>query len=345
MSATATKIQTRLLTGFDDPSFGAEQWTQLLARGDTDSICLTWEVQRTWWETLGHGRLLLIAAERDGEVVALAPLFTDGGMIYNLCPEDYLDFVGDIGDPETLDALLNEARAQVAAFVGFQFYFIGDQSRTGRRLQDAAGRLGLKCFGESSLPAPVLDMAGMPEAALEATRKKSLVRHERYFQKTGTLEVQHFQDGESILPQLPEFFAQHIARRAVTEQPSIFLKPQQRAFYERLTQRIADTGWLRFTRVTWNGKPIAFHFGLCYQGRYLYAIPTFDVELSRHWPGEVLMRQLLLAALAEGTKTFDFGIGDEAYKSRYATGVTHLRTWGLYPPEQVAKKSEEESVQ
>lgn len=56
------------------------------------------------------------------------------------------------------------------------------------------------------------------------------------------------------------------------------------------------------------------------------------------------MRQLLLAAIAEGAKTFDFGIGDEAYKSRYATGVTHLRTWGLYLPEHV-KNSEEGSVQ
>ena len=337
---SAPKIQTRLLAGFDDPSFGAEQWRQLLPRGGTDSICLTWEVQRTWWETLGHGRLLLIVAERDGAVVALAPLFTDGGMIYNLCPEDYLDFVGDISTPEILDALLEEARAQVPECLGFQFYFIGDQSCTGQRLGDAAARLGLKCFDEGALPAPALDLAGMPEVALAATRKNSLVRHERYFQQTGTLAVQHFQEGEHILPQLADFFAQHVARRAVTEQPSLFLKPEQRAFYEQLVQRIADTGWLRFTRVTWNGKPIAFHFGLCYRGRYLYAIPTFDVELSRHWPGEVLMRQLLLAAIAEGAKVFDFGIGDEAYKYRYSTGATPLRTWGLYPPEPMPNKSE-----
>ena len=340
MNATAPEIRTRLLTGFDDPSFGAEEWSRLLPSGDTDAICLTREVQRTWWETLGHGRLLLIVAERGDRALALAPLFTSGGMIYNLCPEDYLDFIGDISDPEILDALLNEARAQAPDFCGFQFYFIGDQSRTGRRLADAAGRLGLKIFDEGSLPAPALDMAGQPEAALAATRKKSLVRHEKYFQQNGALAVEHFQDGAAILPQLPEFFAQHIARRAVTEHPSIFLKPEQRAFYERLTPDAARHGWLRFTRVSWNGKPVAFHLGLCYRGRYLYAIPTFDVALAQHWPGEVLMRQLLLAAIAEGAKTFDFGIGDEAYKYRYATGVTQLRTWGLYPPGVSAGKSE-----
>ena len=335
MSTMTARVNTRLLSGFDDASFGAEQWTQLLPLGDTDSICLAWEVQRTWWETLGHGRLLLIVAERDGTDVAVAPLFTSGGMIYNLCPQDYLDFVGDISDPDILDALLNEACAHVPDFTGFQFFFIGDQSRTGQRLSDASVRMGLKCLDEGSLPAPALDMAGKPDVALAATRKKSLVRHERYFQKSGTLHVEHEQDGERILTHLSEFFAQHIARRAVTDHPSIFLKPEQRAFYECLVQRTAHSGWLRFTRVLWNGKPIAFHFGLCYHGRYLYAIPSFDVELSQHWPGEVLMRQLFLAAIAEGAKVFDFGIGDEAYKYRFATDVTHLRTWGLYPLEQV----------
>src|SRR3954468_24529465 len=128
MIAANTDIRTRVLEGFEDPSFGQEQWSELLARGDTNSICLTWEVQRTWWETFGRGRLLLIVAERADEVMALAPLFTDGGMVFNLCPEDYIDFVGDISDPEVIDAILKTARSCVPDFVGFRFYFIGDQS-------------------------------------------------------------------------------------------------------------------------------------------------------------------------------------------------------------------------
>ena len=90
-------------------------------------------------------------------------------------------------------------------------------------------------------------------------------------------------------------------------------------------------GWLRFTCITWNDRPIAYHFGLCYRGRYLFGIPSFAIDLARYSPGEVLLRQLLIAAIEEGAHTFDFGIGDEAYKYRFATDVVQLRTWGLYP--------------
>jgi hypothetical protein len=48
-------------------------------------------------------------------------------------------------------------------------------------------------------------------------------------------------------------------------------------------------------------------------------------------PGEVLLRQLIRAAVEEGADVFDFGIGDEAYKYRFATGQEQLITWGIYP--------------
>ena len=256
--------------------------------------------------------------------------------IFFICPEDYLDFVGDIGDPETLDALLNTARGQVPDFAGFRFYFVSDKSRTGARLQKAAVRLGLACFDEGALPAPALDLAGQPDAARTATRKKSLMRHERGLQREGELAVRQFLLAAEVLPQLPEFFEQHIARRAALGQASIFLKPEQRAFYERLTRAASEQGWLRFMRVEWKGCAIAFHYGLCYRSRYLYAIPSFAIDLAKRSPGEVLLRQLLLAAIAEGASVFDFGIGDEAYKYRFATQVQYLRTWGLYPSGPVA---------
>jgi CelD/BcsL family acetyltransferase involved in cellulose biosynthesis len=41
---------------------------------------------------------------------------------------------------------------------------------------------------------------------------------------------------------------------------------------------------------------------------------------------------LLLAAMAEKAHTFDFGLGDEAFKSRFATRVNRVRNWGLYDP-------------
>jgi CelD/BcsL family acetyltransferase involved in cellulose biosynthesis len=330
-----SSITTRFLNSFDDPILGTEQWEKLLASGDTDTVFLTWQWQRAWWESFGRGDLLLIIAQRANQIVALAPLFSEAGMIFFVGSggSDYLDFVGDISDPEILYELLKTASEQVPDFLGFRFYLVPDTSHTGQRLQEVASQLNLICFDEGSLPAPALAIAAQPEVAHAAIHKKSLVRHENSFRRDGRLRVQHLQNGVDILPHLSIFFHQHIKRWEKTPYPSLFLNQNQRDFYQRLTCIAARTGWLRFTRLDWEDRPIAFHFGFSYHGSFLWYKPSFAIDLARRSPGEVLLRQLLLAAIAEGAETFDFGIGDEAFKQRFATHVNYVRTWGLYPSE------------
>ena len=337
----ATTIITRLLCGFDDPSFGPAQWDRLSATGQSDVVFLTWHWQSAWWDVFGRGRLLLIAAERDGEVVALAPLFSEAGMVYFVGAggSDYLDFIGDISDPEVLDAILIEARSQVGDFIGFVFHHVPETSATGRLLQQASGRLGLKIFDEGSQLSPALEISTHKESAVAAANKEGLIRDERFFSREGSFRVEHLNDGERILPHLDAFFAQHVERWAVTPSPSLFRDEAQKRFYRRLTAAAAKTGWLRFTRLEWQGRTIAFHFGFNHHGTFLYYKPAFALDLARRSPGSVLLRQLLLAALAEGAHTFDFGLGDEAFKSRFATRVDVVRNWGLYEPGAIADQA------
>jgi CelD/BcsL family acetyltransferase involved in cellulose biosynthesis len=323
------------LSDLADLRLPGEAWGALLARGDTDTVFLTRSWQAVWWETFGRGRLLLLAAEEGGRVAAVAPLFCEAGMVFftGSGGSDYLDFIGDIGEPAVLEALLAAARDATEGFVGFRFYHVPEHSRTGERLRAAAPRLGLVCHDEGDLAAPALDLAGDPHAARSGVGKKSLVRHERALARDGRLEVRHLREPDAIRPLLPAFFEQHIARWAATPYPSLFLDPLQRRFYERLVDEAPAGGWLRFTSVTWNEQPVAFHFGTCYRRVYLWYKPSFDIALARRSPGEVLLRHLLLAAIDEGARTFDFGLGDEPFKRRFATHVPRVRTWGLYPPE------------
>src|SRR5947208_1673514 len=138
MSVVRSSVVARALAGFDDPVAAPCAWSELLERGSTNAVNLTWHWQRLWWQTFGHGQLLLIAVWRDDELVAIAPLFADCGMIFNICPEDHLDFVGDVRDPDVLEAILIAARACVDDFLGFRLYFIPDQSPTRDYLQRAA---------------------------------------------------------------------------------------------------------------------------------------------------------------------------------------------------------------
>lgn len=332
-----TTLTTRVLRGFNDPTFGKAEWSRLLAGGSCDVVFLTHEWQSTWWATFGRGELLLITAQRDDEVVALAPLFTEAGMVYFVGSggSDYLDFIGDISEPEVLDALLLAAKERVPGFLGFVFYHVPDKSPTGQLLNKAAARLGLRIFDEGDQAAPVLEFTPDKSNAVDAANKKSLVRHEKFFVRDGSLKISHFTNAPEILLHLDVFFAQHRERWAATPFPSLFCEEAHQRFYRLLTATASDAGWLRFTRVDWQGRAIAFHFGFCHRGSFMWYKPSFAVDLARHSPGEVLLRQLLLAAMAENAHTFDFGLGDEAFKARFASRVDRVRNWGVYPKDEL----------
>jgi CelD/BcsL family acetyltransferase involved in cellulose biosynthesis len=327
-----TVPSVRLLTGFDDPSFLPTCWGAVQQRGDTNVVFLTYAWQRAWWEVFGRGQLLLLRAESSEGATTLAPLFIDSGMVFFVGSggSDYLDFVGDGADDEAvLPVLLDAARTAVPGFLGFRFFHVPNSSRTGARLRAAANRLGLSCVDEGSMPAPMLDLRN-PGTALAAVNKKSLRRHENGLHRRGVLTVQHVRSGDAIRQHLPAFFGQHVARWESTAYPSLFLNRSHRTFYERLTMA-SDIRWLRFTRLDLDERPVAFHFGTFYGNTFLWYKPSFDVALAKQSPGEVLLRKLLLAANEEGAHTFDFGLGDEPFKQRFATHNPRVRTWELYP--------------
>ena len=167
--------------------------------------------------------------------------------------------------------------------------------------------------------------------ANQAVRKKSLRRHESYFLKNGGIEVRHFNSNIEFLNELDSFFLQHINRWAETPYPSLFNDEKNRKFYKELSKEFDSIDWLRFTGIIWQDQTIAYHFGFDYKKTFLWYKPTFDIELSRYSPGEVLLRQLLLQSIKDENMYFDFGLGEEQFKSRFATRTRMVKTWGLYP--------------
>ena len=167
-----SKVDARTAISFDDPKVDRDIWNALLSKGDTDVLQLTWQYQRLWWQqSKKNGKLQLITVEKNGEPRAIAQLFSNSGMIMNLCPICSLDFIGDISDPDVIDAILLTAIENVPDFVGFCFYFVPEASATGVILKDAAKRLGLSCVMEDKQPSPIIDLEEFPEEALASVRR------------------------------------------------------------------------------------------------------------------------------------------------------------------------------
>ena len=78
---------------------------------------------------------------------------------------------------------------------------------------------------------------------------------------------------------------------------------------------------LRFAVLTLDGHPVAYHLGFEAKGKFVFYQPAFDIDYWKWYPGEVLMRQLLLYAQDRGLSEFDLSRGGEAFKDRFATHV------------------------
>ena len=150
--------------------------------------------------------------------------------------------------------------------------------------------------------------------------------------RTGQLDVRHFHKTPDVLEQLEDYFDLHIERWEATPTPSKFNEPSARELFTERTRVLGNEGWLRFSRLDWNGRPIALDWGTCYRGRYKYrkAKPTRLIWNVIHpEPYCYAMCSSLQSRRAPTPLISDSE--DEPYKYRYATDVVQLQTWGLYP--------------
>ncbi len=328
----ADSVTVRRLA-FDDPAL-PETWSRLLAVSDMRSITQTLAWQRTWWAAYARGTHLLLAADRDGETVAIAPLFCDEGMVFftGVGEADWHDMIGAGHDPDVLAALLGAARDLTPGFLGFKLHFIPAFSRTAAALAIAAERLGLVRYELDSIVSVVVDIAADPDAVRGAV-SRSMRKAENFFRAHGDLVVQRLTTAGEVLPLLPEFVRMHAARWRLKGVESDFLRPEVRTFLDRWIAVSAEAGWLRVVRLEWNGATLGmdlnWHFGTTqHSGQW-----AFDVRHADRSPGQILLRHSVLMALDAGMHTYDMGLGDQAYKFRLPNRTVTCPTWGLYPPD------------
>ena len=233
---------------------------------------------------------------------------------------DYLDFIIDSQAPEALDALLYEISRNREDFDRAYLSRMPTHWDNYPRTLEILNALGVNAEVEPHQEAPCR-ILGDNEEDRKVTNKTSLRRRYNYFRRSGELKFHRCESESEILGYLGTFFEQHIARWERTDSPSLFLDPANRSFYRDLVYRLVPMGWLKFDAVLFNGEPIAFHFGFEYGNNFIWYKPTFNIEYSKRSPGEVLIKFLLESAIERGLDEFDFTVGNESFKFRFANTV------------------------
>ncbi|MFU8816456.1 MAG: GNAT family N-acetyltransferase [Pseudomonadales bacterium] len=295
-------------------------WDRLVADSAIPSVFLTSGWLAAWAQTKAVEPLLAVRVRSADRLIAAAAfeLGRDGIRFAGSGASDYADVIllktlSDADATAALRQLLLAATRATPAAQDFDLRRMPHDSRTAKLL-DGTGFFGTRAAG---VEAPWMCMS----AAAEKLRKKSLIRHERGLEKRGTLGCTTWRHATDVLPRLDEFFALHVKRWHDTHSPSLFLQPQNQAFYRAATEHLDRLGALRYTELRLDRRLVAAHYGFSWLGRFTWYKPCFDTDLAKLSPGEVLIKRLIEQAQLEQAACFDFTIGNEAFKHRFATHV------------------------
>jgi CelD/BcsL family acetyltransferase involved in cellulose biosynthesis len=168
---------------------------------------------------------------------------------------------------------------------------------------------------------PTLLIQGHERAAHRILSKPSLRRRINYFERIGKLAFRDLTDAGEIDEHLGAFFEQHIARWNGPGTPSLFHDAVNQQFYRELTRQMDNAGWLLFSLVELDDRPIAMHYGFDFDEAITWYKPSFDPMFAGGSPGLVLVRHLIERAVALERRELDFTIGDEPFKRRFTNHV------------------------
>jgi CelD/BcsL family acetyltransferase involved in cellulose biosynthesis len=310
----------------------ASKWNGLLRRSAADTIFLTLEFQRTWWQALGKGDLLILAVRDGEELVGIAPLFAvadphEQRVLATVgCTEvaDYLDWIAARGREEEVYAALVDYLARQSSPPGrggeggwdaLDLCNIHQDSPTLALLPAMAQARGWTVSISKEDVCPIMRLPKTWEEYLQMLDGKQ--RHEMR-RKLRRAEAEpalrwYIVGAEHNLEAEVEDFLTLMA--ASTPDKAAFLTPQMRDFFRRWARVACDAGWLQLAFLEIEGRKAAAYFNFVYNNRVMVYNSGLDwAVFPQLSAGIVLMAYCIRQAIERGHEVFDFMQGDERYK-------------------------------
>ena len=314
------QVQCQIVTQFADLERLASEWDRLWRTDPEGEVFQSFAWNRAWWRANSHSCELCTPVVWYGsEVAAILPLVRRGGRIqFMAVPEaDYGDILCEERDTAQCLAAAIDALFQMKHWNECVLEHLSCNSRVARHWKQLQSvRDYLAVIPASPCPTVLLEK----ESGLlrKLADKKHLRRHETKLQKTAPVKFNLLRSREEIEKCLPDFVRQQILRRELLAEESSCLRPEFTALLNALAEESELQKYLRFFVLEWDGRPLAYHLGFEANGKFTMYQQTFNVDAWDYSAGEVLMRQLFLYAADRVTREFDFSVGEEFYKSRFA---------------------------
>jgi CelD/BcsL family acetyltransferase involved in cellulose biosynthesis len=319
-AAAETALELNTIKRADEFDELASEWDALVRASPRPSPFLLHAWLTAWWRHFGEGAELAVSvARRDGRLVAALPLLVRSRL--GVRAARFLggrqSALADLLLAPGEDAAVGRAMAaQVAAQADLvDLYGLPTHSNIG----DA---LGSSLTLIERVEAPVLDLTPGWEAVYEAktnSKKRNLHRRRRrQLSEVGRLEVVVASDLEDLRLALEEAFRLHLLRWEGRPDGSGFATPVGRDFHREVLGALVELDVPRIVLLRLDGRAIAFHYYLAFEGcMYVHRL-AFDPAFGRFSPGLVNTLDTIEAAAAEGLTRVEFLGGAERYKIELA---------------------------
>jgi CelD/BcsL family acetyltransferase involved in cellulose biosynthesis len=303
-----------------------EQWNALVAESGGATIFQTYEWFASWWRAFGHRReLFLVTFWQDDRLAGIAPL-----MIERRAGLRHLEFVGS-GNADYNDFILGRREEEILPLVArylasqrdrwdlMTLRNVPTESPTAVILPAVMRSLGLGTTDHEHVACPTLQVSSRAAETRRLLDSYGFRRRIKQLRQHGELAFMRCSTAEQVNDHLPRFFAQYLERRGNSPAATAFAQPEVQGFYRALAAALLPRGWLHFSVLECGGQPAAYHFGFEFGGRLYWYKPCFDPALARQSPGTVLLWYLISDCRQRGLEEFDFTVGAEAFKYRYAS--------------------------
>jgi CelD/BcsL family acetyltransferase involved in cellulose biosynthesis len=328
---------TEVIHNLEELRIYSTEWNQLLLKSNK-GFFLTWEWVSTWWEFFGENSLLFVIVVKDanGKLVGIAPLKISPRKIFGVVPVRMVEFVG-YGSPvspeyldfivpgqnygeivtEIVSALMNNKRSWDILVLSdvdenspvlplLRRLFSEKNMLVWQRAFNVCPYLKLPSTWNELLNSYSHSMRG----AIRATRRK--------LESSCAVRFVIVDDITS-LPQTFERAAglHNLSRQKKGERGS-FSKKDYLAFHLKLSQIIANKGWLYLAFLEIDQRPVAFRYGFLYEQKYYDYQTGYDPEFEKYRVGWATLGYIMEDLITRSVREYDFLRGGHGYKWRWA---------------------------
>ena len=313
-----------------------QEWNSLLKRSVSNSIFLSHEWFKCWWEAYGgESELFILVCKDEGRLIGISPLMMSKDRLRGF-PVKKISFIENNESPHC--GILIDRKTDFSGTLYNLFNYLTSYNNSWdilllRRIPEDFNIVkyvgnffksrGFKFIIIPSQKSPILKIRSDWNTfySEKHQRFKKKIRHDRNnLKKQGDFEIQTLDCPEKIEPHLEDIFNVGFQSWKGKIGKSIGGTAERRHFFSKLPKNLTNNrNGILIWALCLNSKMIAFEYHVK-EGSAVYALRgEFDDAYSHLSPGSVLDFEIVRSLFENNYSIYNMGGGSDKYKLRWTS--------------------------